>query len=85
MIGSSGLSDGCISQSVESLVREYDKVLCKTSLDKLAPKRTRTIFIRPNATWYNKEIATQKRKRRRLQRKWCLTGLEIDRVNYMEQ
>ena len=34
MIGSSGLSDGCISQSVESLAKEYDEVLCK-ALDKL--------------------------------------------------
>ena len=84
MIGSSGLSDGCISQSVESLAKEYDEVLCK-ALDKLAPKRTRTIVIRPNAPWYNEEIATQKRKRRRLERKWRSTGLETDRVNYMEQ
>ena len=51
MIGSSGLSDGCISQSVESLAKEYDEVLCK-ALDKLAPKRTRTVVIRPNAPWY---------------------------------
>lgn len=48
MIGSSGLSDGCISQSVESLVKEHDEVLGK-ALDQLAPKRTRTIVIRPNA------------------------------------
>ena len=38
MIGSSGLSDGCISQSIESLAKEYDEVLCK-ALDKLAPKK----------------------------------------------
>ena len=37
------------------------------------------------APWYNEEIATQKRKRQRLERKWRSTGLEIDRVNYMEQ
>ena len=84
MIGSSGLSDGCILQSVESLAKEYDEVLCK-ALDKLAPKRTRIIVIRPNAPWYNEEIATQKRKRRRLERKWRSTGLKTDRVNYLEQ
>ena len=55
------MSDGCILQSVESLAKAYDEVLCK-ALDKLAPKRTRTIVIRPNAPWYNEEIATQKRK-----------------------
>ena len=84
MFGSSGLSDGCMSQSIESLPKEYDEVLCK-ALDKLAPTRTRTIVIRPNAAWYNEEIGVQKRKRRRLERKWHSTGFEIDRVNYLEQ
>ena len=67
MIIPTGLSDGCVSQCIESLAKEYDEVLCK-ALDKLAPKRTRTIVIRPNAHWYNEEIATHKRKRRRLER-----------------
>ena len=44
-----------------------------------------TGLIRPNAPWYNEEIAIQKRKRRRLERKWRSTGFEIDRVNYLEQ
>ena len=59
-------------------------MLCK-ALDKLAPKQTRTIVIRPNAPWYNEEIATQRKKRQRLKHKWRLSGLEIDRVNYLEQ
>ena len=67
MIIPTGLSDRCVSQCIESLAKEYDEVLCK-ALDKLAPKRTRTIVIRPNAPWYNEEFATQKRKRRRLER-----------------
>ena len=65
MTGSSGLSDGCVSQSIESLAREYDEVLCK-ALDRLAPKRTCTIVIRPSAPWNNEEIAIKKRKRQRL-------------------
>lgn len=51
----------------------------------LAPKRTRSIVIRPNAPWYNEEIAIQKRKKRRPERKWRSPGFEIDRVNYLEQ
>ena len=47
MIISTGLSDGCVSQCIETLAKEYDEVLCK-ALDKVAPKRTRTIVIRPN-------------------------------------
>ena len=67
MIIPTGLSDGCVSQCIGSLAKEYDEVLCK-ALDKLAPKRTRTIVIRPNAHRYNEEIAAHKRKRRRLER-----------------
>ena len=33
-----GLLDGCVSQCIESLAKEYDEVLCK-ALDKLAPKK----------------------------------------------
>ena len=84
MIISTGLSDGGVSHCIELLAKKYDVLLCK-ALDKLALKRTRTIVIRPNAPWYNEEIATQKRKRRRLERKWRSTSLEIDRVNYLEQ
>ena len=84
IIGLSGLSDECVLRSIESLARAYDEVLCK-ALDRLAPKRTRTVVIRPNAPWYNEEIAIQKRKRRRFERKWRSTGFEIDRVNYLEQ
>ena len=75
MIGSPGLLDGCVSQSIESLARECDEVSCK-ALDRLTPKRTRTI-IRRNAPWYNEEIAIQKRKRRRLECKWRSTGFEM--------
>ena len=79
-----GLSDGCVLQCIESLAKEYDEMLCK-ALDKLAPKKTCTIVIQQNAPWYNEEITTQKRKRWRLKHKWRSTGLEIDKVNYLEQ
>ena len=48
-------------------------------------KKTCTIVIQPNAPWYKEEITTQKRKRWRLKHKWRSTGLEIDKVNYLEQ
>ena len=84
MIESSGLLDEVVAQSVESLTKEYDEVLCKV-MNKLAPVKSRTIVIRPNAPWYNEEIANQKRKRRRLERKWRSTGLERDKGNYVDQ
>ena len=69
MIESSGLLDEVASESVESLPKEYDEVLCKV-MDKLAPVKSRTIVIRPNVPWYNDEIANQKRKRQRLAFYW---------------
>ena len=79
-----GLLDVCVLQCIESLAKEYDEMLSK-ALDKLAPKKTRSIVIQPNAPWYNEEIAIQKRKRQRLKHKWRSTGLEIDKVNYLER
>ena len=66
-IVSSGLldEDTCLS----SVIDKYDTVLRMIS-DKLAPIKTRTITIHPNAQWYNDGIANEKRKRRRLERKW---------------
>lgn len=50
----------------------YDSVL-GSLLDKLAPLKERVITIRPSAPWYTKEISDEKRKRRRLERKWRST------------
>ena len=50
IIGSSGLLDECVSQSIESLAREYDEVLCK-ALDRLAPKRK--LSVRDKSTVLN--------------------------------
>lgn len=84
MISSSGLLDDKTSDSLESLVDKYDIVLRET-LDKLAPLKSRTIVIRPNAPWYNEDIAAAKRERRKLERKWRVGRLECDRLSHLEQ
>ena len=66
--------------SLLSLVHEYDSVL-RGILDELAPVKTRSIVVHPNALWYNDEIADAKKKRWRLERKWCSSRLDCDRVN----
>lgn len=67
-IESSGLLDDSAPHTLESLIKEYDKVLHET-VDKLAPLKTRIIIIRPHAPWSSEEITIQKRKKCRLERK----------------
>ena len=41
--------------------------------------------MRPPAAWYNGDIDQEKRKRRKLERRWCKSRLVIDRESYKEQ
>ena len=59
----------------------YDNVL----RDILAPVKSRTLVLRSNAPWYNKDIGNEKKKRRRLQHRWRSSRLESDRLSYIEQ
>ena len=43
------------------------------------------ISARPSAPWYNNEIASQKTLRRKLERRWRRTKLDIDRQAYTNQ
>ncbi|XP_046544571.1 uncharacterized protein LOC124254759 [Haliotis rubra] len=53
-------------------------------LDKHSPSVTRTITVQPNAPWYNYDIQTAKVHRRRTERKWSKSGLEVDRQIYQQ-
>ena len=83
-ITSSGLLNMDDDTSLSALVNNYDTVLCGI-LDELAPVKTRSIIVHPNALWYNDEIADAKKKRRRLERKWRSNRLDCDRANYLAQ
>ena len=50
-----------------------------------APLETRVVRIRPNKKWYNEEIASEKQVRRRLERQWRISKLEIHRQLYTAQ
>ncbi len=67
-----------------ALIDQYNSTL-STVLDKHAPLKTRSFTQRPNNPWYNDEIAEAKRKRKRLERKWRKTKLQIDRDLYKTQ
>ena len=67
------------TESVESAVHRYNSELGKL-LDIHAPQRTRKARNHVDCPWYNADISTQKRVRRRLERKWRSNGrLQTDR------
>ena len=53
-------------------------------LDKHAPLQKKTITVRPRVPWFNNEIKEAKRLRRRNERIWRRTGLELDRVKFIK-
>ena len=61
MIISSGLLADVSDLSLELMVDRYDNVL-RDTMDILAPVKSRTIVLRPNAPWYNENIGNKKRK-----------------------
>ena len=54
-------------------------------LDNHAPLKSRTITIRPSNPWYSPEIDEVKKLRKRLERKWGKTNLEVDRQIFTSQ
>ena len=66
------------------LIDKYESTLKKT-LQKHAPLKRRLINIRPSSPWYNEDIGKEKRKRRKLERRWRRSGLCIDRQLYVKQ
>lgn len=68
--------------SLDEQVQLYNTEL-SVILDKLAPLKTRTITIRPEAVWYNNSIREAKQRRRKAERIWRRSGLTVHRDIYM--
>ena len=62
----------------------YDSELSKV-VDVHAPLKTRFVYSRPSAPLYSEEIAEEKRKRRKLERRWRKSGTEADKLQYPNQ
>ena len=77
-------SPSSIVDDLEQLTAVYDLTL-SSLVDKHAPLKTRIVTVRPSASWYNENIMTEKRKRRKLERRWRRTGLAEDRVRFIDQ
>ena len=61
------------SEDLKVLTEQYDEILCSV-LNNLAPLKQRVVTIRTSAPWNNQEVASEKIKRRRLERKWRKTA-----------
>ena len=64
--------------SLGELVCQYRHVLCEL-LDKHAPLKTRTLTVRPEVPWMEESIFSARKERCRLERRWRLSRLTIDR------
>jgi len=50
-----------------------------------APKRTRFVTLRPHAPWFDDGLRTAKQEKRRCERRWQKSGLEVHRQIYQQQ
>ncbi|XP_072033093.1 uncharacterized protein [Amphiura filiformis] len=69
---------------LSGLINQYNEILCSI-LEKHAPLKSRTVTLRPRNPWYNDEIADAKKKRKRLERRWRKSKLQIDRDLFKAQ
>ncbi|KAJ8036476.1 hypothetical protein HOLleu_20464 [Holothuria leucospilota] len=69
-----------LSHSIE----QYENVLCDL-IDKHAPVKERSVVLRPSSPWYCDELRKAKWMKRRSERKWLKSGLEIDKQIYCDQ
>ena len=62
---------------LDELVDMYNSTLSGV-LDKHAPVQTKQITVRETAKWYNDEIHTAKQERRRAEKRWRRSKLQVD-------
>ena len=72
------------TSSPDDCVQLYNDTLRKIA-DKHAPEQKKTIRIRPQTHWYTDDIKEAKITRRRLERQWKHTGLEVHHQMFLEQ
>ena len=68
----------------DALVNQYMFDL-RGILDQHAPEKEREITLRPHAPWYNDTPRVAKREKRRCERKWKKSKLEVHKQIYKEQ
>ena len=70
--------------SVDEITENYSERLMSL-LDIHAPTICSNVIQRPNAPWYTDSLRAAKRERRTLERKWCNSKMNVDKVAYRNQ
>ena len=68
---------------MEELIDEFNKAL-GNAYNEEAPLISKLVTIRPPTPWSNDDIKKDKAWRRKLERKWRRTGLQVDYDQYIE-
>ena len=68
----------------EKRTEQNNSVLTRL-LDVYAPLVTRSITLRPNASWFNDSHRESKRIERKYERRWRKSGLEVDKIAFYNQ
>ena len=80
----SAFSNVTDSNDPAQLVDNHNVVMTDL-LDKHAPRVSRYVSGRPRAPWHDASLKTAKQERRKAERKWRKTGLEIHRQIYQQR
>lgn len=67
---------------VNDLVNIYNDCV-RDAIDKHAPIRTKEFILRPNTQWYSTELLQTKREKRKPERTWRLSRLEVNKQMFM--
>lgn len=70
--------------NVNLLADQYNAVLAEL-IDKHAPECSRSITLRPNAPWFDDTLKAMKKHKRKLERTYLKTRLEVHRQIYRDQ
>ena len=68
---------------VSRIVGQYNSILSEL-LDKHAPASAKTVVLRPQQPWFSNSLNQLKRERRKLERKWQLSGSVADYEQFKE-
>ena len=71
------------ADDIETLSTQFDDVLGNL-LDQHAPMNSKSITLRPHAPWYSDAIRDAKRERRRCERRFVKSGLQVHKEIYQE-
>lgn len=71
-------------EDLERLTLQYSATLSEL-LDQHAPLLQRSVFVRPHAPWYNDTLRSLKQEKRRWERKWLKSKLQVDKAIFKEK